>query len=99
ESLQFVGEGSGLESGADFVFEFFGIALRIEAADTDTAAVEIAKAFENFDCGGFSGAVGTEQAKNFALVDVKADAANGFEFAVALDQIFDLDDLFGHRLA
>ncbi len=66
--------------------EFFGLALRIEqAADADAAAVEIAEAFENFDRGGFAGAVGAEETEDFAFVDAEADAADGFEFAVTLD--------------
>ena len=69
----------------------------IEAADADAAAVEIAEAFEDFDGGGFAGAVGAEEAEDFAFVDAEADAADGFEIAVALDEIFYLDDGFGHR--
>jgi len=99
ESFQFVGQRSGLESGADFVFEFYGVAMGIETADADAAAVEIAETFEDFDGGGFSGAVGAEEAEDFAFVDAEADATDGFEIAVTLDEIFDLDDLFGHRFA
>ena len=74
----------------------FGVALRIEAADGDAAAVEGAQAFEDFDGGGFAGAVGAEQAEDFAFFDGEADAADGFDVAVALDEIFYLQDGFGH---
>ena len=73
--------------------------MGIETADADAAAIEIAETFEDFDGGGFARAIGAEEAEDFAFVDAEADATDGFEIAVTLDEIFDLDDLFGHRFA
>ncbi len=78
------------------MLQFTGADLRIEAANADGAAVGTAQALEDFDGGGLAGAVGAEQAEDFALVDAKANAAHGLDVAVVLDQIIYLKYGFGH---
>jgi len=94
---KFVGQGGGLKRGADFVFEGGGIGFGIAAADDGGAAVGVAKAFEDFDGAGFAGAVGAEKAKDFAFVDGEADAADGFDVAVAFEEVFHSNNGFGHK--
>ena len=75
---------------------FFGI----EAADARGAAVGRAHPFQDFDGGGFSRAIGAEQAEDFTFLDGEADAADGFDGDAAgdvgLEQAFDGDDGFRH---
>src|SRR5260370_4734298 len=85
---EFVRGGSGLQSGADLMFQLRGIALRVEAADRNSPTVKIAQAFENFDGGGLAGAVGSEQAENLAFFHIEAAAADGFDVAVTLHEVF-----------
>ena len=85
-----------MQRSADFVFESFRFALRIKAADGNAAAVGIAEAFEDFNGSGFAGAVRPEQAENFSFFHVEADAANGFDVAVALDEILHLKNGISH---
>jgi len=72
--------------------------LRVEAADRNSPTVKIAQAFENFDGGGLAGAVGSEQAENLAFFHIEADAADGFDVAVTLHEVFDLKNGIGHVL-
>ena len=88
---------SGLQRRADDVFQSRSVFTRVVAADNGGAAVGIAQAFQNFDSAGLAGAVRAEQAEDFAFADAKADAANGFDVAVALDEIFDSNNGFGHK--
>jgi len=81
-----------LQGGADFVLEFVGAELRIETANADAAAVGMAQAFEHFDRAGLACAIGAEQAEDFAFFDVEAHATDGLDFAVALDEIFHLQN-------
>src|SRR6267378_5680700 len=85
-----VGEGSGLQRGANFMFESCRFALRIETANGDAASIQVAEAFQNLDRGGLSSAVGSEQAEDFAFFHVEADATHGFYIAVAFYEIFNL---------
>src|SRR5262249_35964545 len=93
---QLVRQGSGLQGGANLVFQGDGIFLGIEAADGDRAAVGDAEAFHYLHGAGFAGAVGAEQTEDFAFLDGKADAANGFDIVVAFDKILYLQDGSGH---
>jgi len=70
--------------------------LWIEAADADDASVGWAQAFEDFHGAGLAGAVWTEKAKNFALLDFEADAAEGLHGAVMFGEVMDLDDRSAH---
>src|SRR6476661_3733806 len=94
---KFIGKRSGLQSGADFVFQGLRITLRVETADRDAATVQIAQALENFDGGCFSGAVGAKQAEDFAFLDGKTYAPHSFDVAVKLHEIFDLQDGVSHE--
>src|SRR5256885_9813879 len=87
----------GLQRRADDVFQSRGVFAGVVAADNGGAAVGIAQAFQNFDSAGLAGAVGPKQAEDFAFADAKADAANGFDVTVALDEIFDSNNGFGHK--
>jgi len=60
-------------------FSFPEIPLGIQAADRDAAAVEGAQAFENFDRGGFTGAIGAQQTEDFAFFYGETYAADGFD--------------------
>src|SRR5438309_7865626 len=93
---ELVRERRGLQRGADFVFESFRFVLRIKATDGNAAAVGIAEAFENFNGSGFAGAVRPEQAENFSFFHIETDAANGFDVAVALDEILHLKNGISH---
>jgi hypothetical protein len=79
------------------VLEFAGADLRVEAANAHSAAVGIAQAFEDFDGSGFAGAIGAEQAKDFAFVNAEADAAHGLHVAVMFHEIVYLQNGFGHK--
>src|SRR5207245_6504007 len=70
---------------------------RILAEDDGGASCGIAQAFQDFDSAGLAGTVRAEQAEDFAFADAKADAANGFDVTVALDEIFDSNNGFGHK--
>jgi len=87
----------GLKGGADFVFERVGLLAGIVAADDRSAAIGVAQTFEDFDSAGFTGTIGAEEAEDFSLVDVETDAADGFDVAIALDEIFDSYNGFGHK--
>src|SRR5439155_19531444 len=91
------GQGSGLQRSADFVFESGGLALRVEAADRNAAAIEVAQALKDLDRGGLSCSVRAEQAEDFAFLDVEADTADGQHVAVVLNEIFYLEDGGCHR--
>src|SRR5438309_2373482 len=93
---ELVGERRGLQRNADFVLEGVRIALRVQAADGNAAAVGIAEAFEDFNGSGFAGAVRPEQAENFSFFHIETDAANGFDVAVALDEILHLKNAISH---
>src|ERR1019366_7491764 len=81
----------GLQRRADDVFVLDSAGLWVQAANAYPAAVRGAQAFENLDGAGFPGAIRAEQAKDFAFVDGKADAAQGFDVAVALGQVLHFD--------
>jgi hypothetical protein len=78
------------------MLQLAGADLRVKAANADEAAIGIAQAFEDFDGGGLAGAVGAEQAEDFAFCDAEAHAAHGVHIAVVLDEIIYLQDGFEH---
>ena len=59
-----------------------GLDVGIEAEDGDAAAGAGAEAFEDFDGAGFAGAIGAEEAEDFACLDVEVNAFDGLEIAV-----------------
>ena len=93
---QFVGKGSGLQRCANLVLQFVGVFLRIQSANRGPPAVGHAQSFQHFNRAGLSGAVRAQQPKHFALFHAEADAAHGFHFAVALHEIFDLQNGIRH---
>ena len=68
DDLDLVGQIGGLQADADAVFELLLLLVGIEVEDADVAGGALADAFEDFDSGGFAGAVGTEQSEDFAGV-------------------------------
>ena len=88
-----------MQRGANFVLKSSRFALRVEATDGNAAAVGVAEAFEDFNGSGFAGAIRPEQAENFSFFDVEADATNGFDVAIALDEILHLQNGIGHVVA
>ena len=93
---ELIGQGGGLQDGSDFLFEGVARSLRVEAADADDATIGGAKAFQDFDGAGLPGAVGAQEAKNFALLDFEADAAEGLDRAVVLREVVNFDDRGAH---
>ncbi len=78
------------------MFQFLWIFLGIEATDRNAPGVGSPQAFEDFYGGGFSGAVGAQETKYFAFLNVETDASHGFNFAVALDEILNLQNRIIH---
>ena len=97
-NAKLVGQRGGLQDGADLLLKVIAGGLGIEAADANDPAVGRAKSFEDFDGAGFSGAVGAEKAKNLALLDFEADAAQRLDVAVAFGKVVDLDDGSAHSV-
>ena len=83
----------GLQADADAVLELAGLDFGIAAEDADAAAAARAQAFQDFDGGGLAGAVGAEQAEDFAGAHFEIDALDGGEAAVALFESFYLDGI------
>ena len=66
--------------------------------DADAAAGAGAQALEDFDGGGFAGAVGAEQAEDFAGAHFEIDAFDGLERAVGLFEAFYLNGMIHGRV-
>ena len=81
---------------ADLLLVGVAAGLRIQAADAYAAAVGRAQPFENLDGAGLPGAVGAQQAENFALLHLETHAAKGLHVAIALGQVVDFDDRHAH---
>src|ERR1700677_5217896 len=94
----FIGQGSGLQNGADHFLEAVAALFRIEAADAREAAIRRAHAFQYFHRGGFARAVGAEKAEDFSLFDGKIHAAQSSYGAVILIKALDLDNGFRHEI-
>src|SRR4051812_19090638 len=71
------------------------MAARVESADLELAGIWFAQADETLDRGGFARSVRPQQSENFAGLNGKTDAADGFDAVVALAQIAD-DHFRGH---
>ena len=89
---KFIGESGSLESGADLVFQFLRILLGIQAADRNAPGVGSSQALHDFHGGGFPSAIGAQQTKNFAFLNVETDASHGLHIAVAFYQVLNLQD-------
>ena len=92
--LHLVLEPRGLEADADAVLHLAGLHLRIEAEHRHPAAGARAKPLEDFDRGGFSGAVRPEQSEHFAGAHVEVDALHRGKRAIVFAETFDLDGPF-----
>jgi hypothetical protein len=64
--LELLLEVGGLQADADAVLELKGLDLGVAAEHADATAGTGAQAFQDFDGGGLTGAVGAEQAEDFA---------------------------------
>ena len=69
---QLVGQGRGLQDGADLCLNSSPLFPGSRPQTRDDAAVGRAQPFEDFDGAGLAGAVGPEQAENFAFFDSEA---------------------------
>ena len=83
-------EVGGLQADADAILEFAGLDFGVAAQHADAAAGAGAQALQNFDGGGFAGAVGAEQAEDFAGAHFEIDALDGRKSGVALGEGFHL---------
>jgi len=80
---QFIGQARVLERDAEPLAQVAVRACPTLAKDFDVSRCRSQKAFENFDRGRFAGAVGAEQAKDFAGSRIKANVIDGPHFAAA----------------
>jgi len=62
--------------------------LRVEAANAHGAAIGIAQTLEDFDGGGFAGAIGAEQPKTSPSSNREAESAHGLHIAVMFTRFF-----------
>jgi len=65
------------------VFKFLGIFLGIKAADRNAPGIGSSQAFHDLHGGSFPCAIGAQQAKYFAFLNVETDASYGLNIAVA----------------
>src|ERR1035441_3349611 len=86
-------EVGGLQADADAVLELAGLHLGIAAEDADASAGAGAQPFEDFYGGGLTGAIGAEQAEDFAGAHFEIDALDGGKAAVTLAEGFHLDGI------
>jgi hypothetical protein len=93
---QLIGQGSGLQNGANLFLERVAAFFRIEAANPRDTAVGSPQSLQDFNRGSFPGSIGPEQAKYFAFLYRKADPTDCLHRAVAFVETFDLDDWFAH---
>src|SRR2546430_17084925 len=77
------------------LFPYTPLFRSVKAFEGGGTAAERQKAGEHFDDGGFSAAVGTEEAEDLSLFDPEADVVDGREVAEAPDQMFGGDGGFG----
>ena len=82
-----------MQADADAVLELAGLDLGVAAEHADASAGARAQSLEDFDGGGLAGAVGAEQAEDFAGAHFEIDALDGREAAVALGEGFHLDGI------
>src|SRR5438552_284574 len=66
-----------LQAHADAVFELLALRAGIDPENRDLASAAWTDAFENFDRGGFAGAVRAEKSEDLACADFKVDAFDG----------------------
>lgn len=79
-------EGGVLEGDADAAADLVGLGYGVVAGDGDGAAGGEEEGDEHSDDGGFAGAVGSEEAVDFAALDGEIDVIDGLDGAEAADQ-------------
>ncbi len=80
--------GEGLRNDADDAANGVGFLRHVEAGNHRPAAGDGDERGHHANERALAGAVGSEQAEDFAVVDGEADAFDGLESAVALDDVF-----------
>lgn len=83
ENGRFFGESGFLESDADAFTEFLGLGVPAAAEQFDVALGGGVEALENFDRGGFAGAVRAEQSKTLAGSDFQVEPIDGDHWSSA----------------
>jgi hypothetical protein len=81
-----------LQAHADAVFELLALRAWIDPENRDLASTARTQAFENFDRGGFAGAVRAEESEDLTRADFKIDALDCFKAAVVFRQSGNSDD-------
>ena len=96
--FQVVVEREKIGEVADVALGFFGLELNVNSLHRDASGGGNLEAANHFQRGGFSGAVGADQAEEFAVGDVEVEAVGGDEFpallgreVVLLGHLFELD--------
>ncbi len=87
----------GLQAHADAVFELARLHFGIVAEHGNASAAARAQAFEDLDGAGFAGAVGAEQAEDFARAHFEIDALHGGERAVGFFEPLNLNGIIHGR--
>src|SRR5467141_2175851 len=85
---QIVVEAEVLRHVADALAHGFRFGPHVETFDPGRSSTERQKSREHFDDGGFSAAVGPEEAKDLAFFDAEADVVHGGEVAEAAHEMF-----------
>src|SRR5258706_5400588 len=88
---QLVGQIGGLQADADAVLERANFSRGIVTQHGDVSCRARAQSFQDFNGSGLSGAVGAEQAEDFALRDVEIDPAHGLEISVGFTESFHMN--------
>src|SRR5205807_1981274 len=68
----------------------------VESCDGRLAARRSEERGENFDCGGFSGAVRSEESEDLSCLNVEFNTVNGSDRTELLDEVFYTNDVVGH---
>jgi len=84
---RFFGELRLLQLQADTLAQFCGIRFPVQAEKFDDSGIGIGQPFADFNGGGLSGAVRSEQAEALAFCHFQIDAVNGDDVSVSLAQV------------
>src|SRR5450759_3668536 len=69
----------------------------IDSIDQDLAALHHAETFDRFQCRGLAGTVGSEEAEDFAALNVEGDSSQGVDLPIAPMEVVYRDDRIHHR--
>ena len=78
-----------MELNANALLNLPGVSPDVQSIQNDRTGVNGPQRFNHFQSGGFSGTVGTEDAKDFLAMDRKADPIDGHQFPIFLGQVAD----------